>query len=414
VRGSDEASTGRASLRTRTAVIAGRAVGRLSKVAGRGYGTVIGGVVAGLIDPRVLERLAATRDCVLVSGTNGKSTTSHMLAAALGTAGPVALNAAGSNMEAGLVMALATAPTARSAVLELDEAVLQAISRQTRPAAIVLTNLSREYTRGVLLRRIVADWRSALAAIDWPCVVVANADDPLTVAVATEAPMATWVSGGMPWTRDAEVCPRCLAPVRLEGRDWWCTACDLRRPAPDWTVTADATLRGPDGTVDLRLAVPGRWNLPNAAFAIAAASHLGVAPAAAAAAISRTVDVGGRYVPRSLKGHEVRLVLVKNPASWHEAVSLAEPGDRVVIALEPFGIKDMAPQWDVSMRPLAGSRVAVAGQRRLDMATLLEADGVPFELRATAEEAIAAMPPGPVTVICNYTAFLDLKHRLAH
>jgi lipid II isoglutaminyl synthase (glutamine-hydrolysing) len=395
-------------------VVAGRAVGRLSKVAGRGYGTVIGGVVAGLVDPRVLTNLAAARDCVLVTGTNGKSTTSHMLAAALGTAGPVALNAAGSNMEAGLVMALATAPTARSAVLELDEAVLAAISRQTRPAVIVLTNLSREYTRGVLLRRIVADWRSALAAIDWPCVVVANADDPLTVAVAAEAPRATWVSGGMPWLRDAAICPRCLALVRLEGRDWWCTACDLRRPAPDWTVTEDAMLRGPDAIVDLRLSVPGRWNLPNAAFAIAAASHLEVAPATAAEAISRVGDVGGRYVPRLEAGREVRLVLVKNPASWHEAVSLAGPGDHVVIVLEPFGIKDMAPQWDVSMHPLASARVAIAGQRRLDMATLLEANGVSFELHETAEEAIAAMPPGPVTVICNYTAFLDLKHHLAH
>jgi UDP-N-acetylmuramyl tripeptide synthase len=317
-------------------------------------------------------------------------------------------------MEAGLVMALATAPMARSAVLELDEAVLAAISRQTRPAVIVLTNLSREYTRGVLLRRIVEDWTTAVAAIDWPCVVVANADDPLTVAVAAEASSATWVSAGMPWTRDAAICPRCLAPVRLEARDWWCTACDLRRPAPDWTVTEDATLRGPDGTLDLELAVPGRWNLPNAAFAIAAASHLGVTADAAAAAISRVVDVGGRYIARSLAGHEIRLVLVKNPASWHEAVSLAEPGDRVVIVLEPFGIKDMAPQWDVAMHPLASARVVLAGQRRLDMATLLEAGGVPFELRETAEEAIAAMPPGPVTVICNYTAFLDLKHRLAH
>jgi hypothetical protein len=279
---------------------------------------------------------------------------------------------------------------------------------------IVLTNLSREYTRGVLLRRIVAAWRSALAAIDWPCVVVANGDDPLTVAVAAEAPRATWVSGGMPWMRDAAICPRCLVPLRLGARDWWCTACDLRRPAPDWTVTDNALLRGPDGTVDLQLAVPGRWNLPNAAFAIAAASHLGVAPDAAAAAILRVVDVGGRYVQRPLAGHEVRLVLVKNPASWHEAVSLAGPGDRVVIALEPFGIKDMAPQWDVSMRPLARARVAVAGQRRLDMATLLEVSDVPFELHVTAEDAVEAMPPGPVTIICNYTAFLDLKHRLAH
>src|SRR6187399_2398598 len=102
--------------RLRVAVPAGKAVGRLSRLLGRGAGSVIGGKVALTIEPDALRRLAGGRTVAVVSGTNGKTTTSRLLAAALATRGPVCLNQTGSNMPTGLVAALAADPEATSAV----------------------------------------------------------------------------------------------------------------------------------------------------------------------------------------------------------------------------------------------------------------------------------------------------------
>jgi len=83
---------------------------------------------------------------VLVSGTNGKTTTSHMLAAALSTLGEVAHNASGSNMADGAVAALSDRPDARWAVLEVDELHLASWpAAATRPPSCC-SNLTRDQT----------------------------------------------------------------------------------------------------------------------------------------------------------------------------------------------------------------------------------------------------------------------------
>ncbi|MDT7621501.1 MAG: hypothetical protein QOF99_2402, partial [Pseudonocardiales bacterium] len=112
---------------------AGQAVAALSRRAGRGSGSIIGGRVTLALDPSALRRLAAGRRVVLVSGTNGKTTTSHMLAAALGNLGAVAHNASGSNMADGAVAALAERPDAPWAVLEVDELHLASVARRCHP-----------------------------------------------------------------------------------------------------------------------------------------------------------------------------------------------------------------------------------------------------------------------------------------
>ena len=125
-------------IRTRLGLLASRTAGGLSAALGRGRGTVIGGSIATRIDPRTLERLAAGRTTAVVSATNGKSTTTALLAAALRTAGPVAHNDGGSNMESGLITALDAARHAPYAVLEADELYLGPISRATRPRVLTL------------------------------------------------------------------------------------------------------------------------------------------------------------------------------------------------------------------------------------------------------------------------------------
>src|SRR5690348_7452214 len=99
---------------------------------------MIGGLIAMTLDPSVLRQLADGRRTVIVTGTNGKSTTTRMTSAALATLGPVATNAEGANMDAGLVAALAGTRDAPLAALEVDEMHVPHVSDAVEPSVVVL------------------------------------------------------------------------------------------------------------------------------------------------------------------------------------------------------------------------------------------------------------------------------------
>src|SRR6201984_1307235 len=152
-------------LRARLATSLGSAAGRVSRLTGRGDGSVIGGVLGLRVEPELLRLLAAGRQVVLVTGTNGKTTTTRLITAALGALGQeVASNAFGANMEAGLILALGRLPEAPVAVLEGDERPLPAIIRATGPRVIALLNLSRDQMdRAAEIWLVARRWREALA-----------------------------------------------------------------------------------------------------------------------------------------------------------------------------------------------------------------------------------------------------------
>src|ERR1700754_4220598 len=131
-------------LRTRMSVATGRLTARLSRATGLGRGGVIGGRVTLRLDPDVLRRLTRNRTVVLVTGTNGKTTTALMLSRVLETLGEVAGNGDGANMPDGVVAALVAKPEAPVAVLEVDETYLSGVAAQVRPSCLALLNLSRD------------------------------------------------------------------------------------------------------------------------------------------------------------------------------------------------------------------------------------------------------------------------------
>ena len=178
------------------AVGAGGWAAGLSRRLGRGAGGIIGGRVTLAVDPQALRHLACGRRTVLVSGTNGKTTTSHLLAALLRTVGPVAHNATGANMPDGAVAALAAQPDAALAVLEVDELYVAAVAEAVDPQVIVLLNLSRDQLdRGSEVRGVAAALSAAL--IRHPgTLVVANADDPMVVWAAAQAVQCRVGGGG--------------------------------------------------------------------------------------------------------------------------------------------------------------------------------------------------------------------------
>ncbi len=151
--------------RSAVAIRAATATNALSRLFGKGSGTVIGGRAGLAVDPCLLATLARGRLIALVSGTNGKTTTTRFLVAALEARqqGKVATNATGANMPAGHVAALIDSDPGTAAVLEVDEGYLGQLIEETRPAVVVLLNLSRDQLDRIAEVRMLADrWRSAL------------------------------------------------------------------------------------------------------------------------------------------------------------------------------------------------------------------------------------------------------------
>src|SRR5690606_38960168 len=120
-------------LRARVAASVSRTAAALSRAAGRGDGSVIGGWIGLKIDPDLLSHLAAGRHVALISGTNGKTTTTRLTAAAMGVLGEVATNSLGANMPTGHTSALARAGHTPYAVLEVDEHYLSQVLTATNP-----------------------------------------------------------------------------------------------------------------------------------------------------------------------------------------------------------------------------------------------------------------------------------------
>jgi lipid II isoglutaminyl synthase (glutamine-hydrolysing) len=401
--------------RARMALAAGAGARWASRVTGRGAGAMIGGLVAMTLDNSVLGQLGRGRRTVVVTGTNGKSTTTRMTAAALATVGAVATNAEGANMDAGLVAALAAAPDAPLAALEVDEMHVPHVSDAIDPSVVVLLNLSRDQLDRVgEINHIERTLRAGLARHP-AATVVANCDDVLMTSAAYDSPHVVWVAAGGGWASDSVSCPRSGEVIVREGAHWWSTGADFRRPDPDWWFD-DGCLYGPHGlALPMTLTLPGTVNRGNAAQAVAAAVTLGADPAAAVAAVSAVDEVAGRYRTVDVGTHTARILLAKNPAGWQEALSMVDrDAAGVVIAVNgqvPDG-EDLSWLWDVKFEHFESVPVVAAGERGTDLAVRLGYAGVGHTLVHDTLAAIESCPPGHVEVLANYTAFLQLNRRL--
>jgi lipid II isoglutaminyl synthase (glutamine-hydrolysing) len=404
---------GKLPLRAKVATSVSKTAAALSRAAGRGDGSVIGGWIGLKIDPDLLAHLAAGRAIALVSGTNGKTTTTRLTAAAMGVLGPVATNSFGANMPTGHTSALAKAGATPFAVLEVDEHYLARVIDATNPRVVALLNLSRDQLdRAKEVAMMAQMWRTALAAHP-DLRVVANADDPMVVWAAGGSTQVTWFSAGQRWQDDSSVCPESGHPIERQNGDWWCTGCELRRPRAQWRVEDEGVL-DPRGDWHLvKLQLPGQVNLGNAATALAVAAEFGVRPIEALPRLSQVASIAGRYAQVERDGRNVRLLLAKNPASWLEAFDMAEDAPTLlsINARDPDGF-DTSWLYDVDFSPLRNRPILITGDRAYDLAVRLDVNGVPFRHVRSFDEAVRSVPAGRLEVIANYTAFQDVRAEL--
>ncbi|MGQ0618188.1 MAG: MurT ligase domain-containing protein [Acidimicrobiia bacterium] len=409
------------SRRGQAAVLLGRLTSTTARRLRGSGGSVIGARVALAVAPSVLDELGAGLRAAIVSGTNGKSTTTAMLAAACRAGGhAVVSNVEGSNLRSGIVGVLSTpaAAGAELGVLEIDELVLPGLLGSFEHPVVVLLNLSRDQLDRFGEVRTVADgWRRAL--LGRPDVTaVANADDPLVVYGASAAAAVVFVGAGLRWRHDAASCPACGGGIvnALGSPDWWCDRCDLRRPACH-EIDGDRLLDEQGRPVaHVRPGVPGRHNVGNGALAIVAATRLGVDASVAADAVGSVTSIAGRYQTVVVGGTAARLLLAKNPAGWAELLALIDGNGRPLVLAINARIadgRDPSWLWDVEYEALRGRQVIAAGDRAADLAVRLRYAEVPCEVwHGPVADRLRGHDAAEVDVLANYTAFADLLREL--
>ena len=453
--------------RDTVAVAASRAASALTRLAGHA-GTALPGLVAERIAPGLAARIASDLgSTLLISGSNGKTTTSHLLVHILERADrPVISNRSGANLRQGVASTLSAAARLDGrlrlvdavGVFEVDELALESVAEAVRISELILLNLFRDQLdRFGETEAIIRTWERVCAGLPGTAVVVSCADDP-RVAQLVSLRSGPSVGFGLieppgrspeVWlTPDATNCPRCDASLGYGWTsvgnlgDFRCRTCGFRRCEPDVGVRVMSS-RGIDGqtlafrcptepnelTTSIRL--PGISNAYNAAAAVAAAVSMGVSAGLAVGALADATPAFGRYELVEMDGRRVVMTLCKNPTSLAELARIAsEAGAAAVLfALnDDFADgQDVSWYWDVDIAPLLHGRVfGISGTRAQDFRLRMKygggdvGDEIPLGFVTTAEhppraleQLIATTPRGDlVVVMATYTALLGLRDTL--
>ena len=431
-------------VRARAAAGLARSVGQLSRTLRAGAGTTLPGRIVDRLDPRFVRRRSAALagKAIVISGTNGKTTTASMIQTILRSQGVrFVANRSGANLRSGIASALLEAsPDALVGVFEIDEAALPGLVPDLRPGLLVLTNVFRDQLdRFAEPERVAALLRAAARALPSDSTIVANADDaqlwhalkgldPVGFSVEADHEDEAAAADAEP-----ETCPECGGPLRFSRRTMAnlgsarCDACGWRSSPAQFRarLLAQAGLQAQIIEIEgelLTLPLGGLHDAYNAVAAVAAASALGIPVYEAISALEDFHPRFGRAEELEFEGRSLWLALAKNPAGAGAVIREVCADERVGAVIAAISDRhadgrDVSWIWDADFEHVVerGIPIVPAGSRALDTAVRIKyagAEPLPAESdpAAALRAAVNACEPGKiVAVLATYTAMLDLR-----
>jgi lipid II isoglutaminyl synthase (glutamine-hydrolysing) len=452
--------------RLSAAILAARSARFASRSLKTGGGSTVPGVVARRVDPRVLTKLSRRLrlGSAAITGTNGKTTTTRMVSKILQTAGVRAVNnTTGANLVTGVSAALvsdsglAGTPLSQMGLFEVDEASVPKVAAEAEIEILAVLNLFRDqldrYGELAYTGKVIA---SAFGDLPQSGAVVLNSDDPLVASLGRSArrrPVFYGVdepaldTGRLQHVADSKDCPVCGTALVYEtvymGHVglYDCRHCNFSRPEPAYRASrvrlegakgSEFQLSTPKGEADVRIGLPGLYNVYNALAAAAVAGEAGVGLAEISRGLREFGGAFGRVERVQAGDREAFLLLIKNPVGFNEILRTFVTGAEarnVLIAINDNDAdgRDVSWLWDVDFEMLADAReegktdaapFTVSGIRAEDMAVRLKYADLPVGSvipdRAEAiKSALAATPPGETLyVLPTYTAMLEIRHTL--
>jgi lipid II isoglutaminyl synthase (glutamine-hydrolysing) len=437
-----------------------KAVGTASRVLRFGGGTSLPGSVARKMDPRILQKVVAATDArkVIVTGSNGKTTTCRMLAALARAEGlRVIQNRSGSNLLQGVISAavreidLRGRMDAQLMLLEVDEATVRLVTPDLQPDTVLVTNIFRDQLDRFGEVYSIAKWlEAAIDQLPASGTVILNGDDPLVASLAPGSPARRVYFGIQADSSATQVpehaadsirCVRCQHMLSYRAvhlshlGDYQCPECGNARPVLDVAVTAvsssdagsDITVETPLGAFPLQVPLPGVHNVYNAAAAVAGAIatlQRAPEPAEARRAISGLRPAFGRLEEIQAGDRKVVLAFVKNPTAYNTTLRevIRRPGRKHVLAAHSNTVvdgEDFAWLWDVDLEQIAPqlASLVVSGSRAEEVALRFKYAGAqPADMKVlhgrsvALRAALSRTPPGePLYIFAGYTPMRELR-----
>jgi len=430
---------------------------KILRLFGRG-GTAIPGKIALRICPDLLAALAKDVNCVVVTGTNGKTTSARIIEEIfLRNGASYFANRSGANLINGVTAVfienatLTGKPKKENAVIECDEAASKAVCKLIDPAVVLVTNVFRDQldrygeVSGTPNNILIGIQNSPNA------VVCLNADCSLTASIAERVPNKVVFYGvdvpiykdPVSEVSDAPHCIRCKHEYDYTYRTFahlggfYCPDCGYKRPDPQVSVTeiletgvshtrVRVRVFGDDDIVTINL--PGGYNIYNAVSALTVSEAVGFPRNTAKEAISGFSCGFGRMEEFDLGGHSARIILVKNPAGCNQVLNylsgLSEKNGFVCCLNDNSADgKDVSWIWDANFEKLNDldaliPEIYVSGIRAGDMAVRLKYAGInedKLRIFSDYDALIAAMQtqPLPVIIMPTYTAMMDLRAKMS-
>jgi UDP-N-acetylmuramyl tripeptide synthase len=447
---------------SRLTIALSKLAGSTSRLLRRGGGDSLPGMVAERCDPRLAARLAAQlpNGVIIVTGTNGKTTTTKLLGEMLTAAGErIVTNPTGSNLKQGIVTALIAGCDLRGrlrgnptiGLFEVDEAALASVTAVVGARHILVTNLFRDqldrYGELESTALLIGQGIQGTGAR-----IFLNADDPMVVSLARYVPPGDVTYFGVQrgpkgdpvryrTVSDSDRCPVCddalTFTLTFYGHigHYHCDRGHFVRPEPSVAVCdvvrADADGSAFDVSIDgvvhrAEMPLGGLYNVYNAVAALAVATHVGVPPATASRSLTSATPALGRLERFTGRNGDLLMILVKNPAGFTQVLETFLAGqDRPKILI---GINDLAADgrdvswlWDVPFEHLVDSNpyIVVCGTRAADMALRLHYAGVQAIVAPSLHAGLTALRAGLTAgetgyVLPTYTAMVQLRRELAH
>ena len=442
-------------------IIIGKTVIFLSRKLHLGGGSSFPGRLALRLCPSLISRLSARfpRGTVLITATNGKTTTTRMVAAGLKECGiRVVYNISGANMAGGIATSLIESVrlcgrfSADIGLFEVDEGSFEIVAPRLAPKVVLVGNFFRDqldrYGEVSILAGRIGESLRGLAE---PPLLLINGDDPIVASVARDYPGSIRAFGldapemalrGEQTEADIRNCPLCHA--FLEYRDVYlghlgdfsCPGCGFSRSDLFYSVSG-VTVSGLEGQdfrfkadgreTGFRIAVPGRHAVYNALAALSMLHAAGCDPVKLIERFSVFQPPYGRFERFEVDGKALYLILVKNPAGANVILRmLAESGlpSGCLCFLNDLSAdgRDISWIYDAHFELLSGLRWAVAGGRRgADMALRLVYAGIDQENVTTCEGYDSALDAALsktadreiLPVFATYTAMHRVRAALA-
>lgn len=439
------------------AIFVAKQAGFWSRVFGRGGGAALPGLIAEKVDPKIFRKLSRNlkNGIILVTGTNGKTTTSKMITEILEADGQkVVNNSGGSNLTRGIVSALISESSLFGkikkdvGVYEVDEATMPKVAKMIEPKMIAVTNIFRDQLdRYGEVDKTAAILKEAISKHP-DTILILNADDPIVATLAEKHRKTVFfgindkkIEAQSDLARDLHDCPLCSNELIYKNRYYGhigiyiCKECKFARPKPNFSADNIRFARDEicssiffkEKKENLSLPMSGLYNLYNALTAIAATHTLGAKEDIILHSLESLTPAFGRMERFTAEGKETSIHLVKNPTGFNqvlENLAHGQPLDTLFLVLNDNFADgtDISWIWDTEMELIQNSfrKVIISGIRMEDLALRLKYAGVPTEKviqeknidKALAKATTETHEGENLYILPTYTAMLSIRNTL--